>query len=236
MKRFFIYLLLLFPVFVYSDVFDLSDAQNKAEVEARNMLKPAAELFDTGLNASVFPALDNKFISAGAQVSLVPIKKEGILTNSDMDLAPFPFFYGGLSISSLCGFVRFFPLPTDDSSSSAIYFLGFGAGYDISEFIPLPLLNVKAVVSYNGLFGAREFTANGFGISAVGSISLPFAKPYAEIGYHTSSISITDEAISIDNVTGSNFKFIVGAKLLGFLYGSYNIVEGSIGISAGLSF
>lgn len=218
------------------DQLNLTAIQNQVKAEAEKGLEPVLELFSSGFNTGLYAPLSGKIVSLGLQANIVPIKNEGVLTNANWSIVPFPFLYGGVRVPviGICGLIRFSGFKAGDSWFKVI---GLGAGWEPNL---IPLINTKLLITYHSMTGFPHIS-NLYSIGAhiIGSFTkIPFVTPFAVIGLNNTKLQTDLTLLNGEEFGFSRTKFecSLGVKLL-FITAEFALVPANtVSISLGFSF
>ena len=226
--------ILLFAILLPSqilaaDPFNLSSLSNTLATQIKDNIQPVVDMLNTTLNNGMFNIADSKLLTVGLQATLSPFPDAGYLTNI-IDLpgqAIIPMLFVAFKVpqTGLGAYVRGAYVPKSFAGTDKdLSILGFGVGWEVTKILPIPLIHIAAYANYHTIKGIDDFEFSSLSFQAIGWLSLPLIKPFAEIGISYGSLKVNEPTIKAaltvlgqETITSTKIRTAIGAELFGFV-------------------
>ena len=233
--------------------------QNEPESYMKSYLQPLSTALSTAMGGALyhraytkgFPRLDigisvayvnipngeNSFLnSSGNEVATIFGSGSGSIRGFNKNAFMIPFLHANIGLfANLEATVRFTTLNIDYLGDLNIY--GAGLKYDLSDMIPVPLLDLSAQAMYHKFSLGQLMDAGEFSMNLQASVSLPVLPIdiYGGVGIDNSTLEVSTDklgtSVNIGNIRidGENsVRFNVGLSytmLMFNIHADYNLGE-----------
>jgi len=163
-----------------------------------------------------------------------------------------PFLIPHIEIGSLFGtelLLRLLPSSQINTSIGSVSYYGVGLRHSISQYFPLPLLDISAQLMYQHLAAGDVLTMNAWNLALLASIDLPIITVYGGVQLEQADMQVNytfDQAplpvtpVSLDLSSAQNARFTLGATvklLLFYINAQYTAAPiSTFGVGVGVRF
>lgn len=184
---------------IYADsLYQLGYLNGTSESYAEGQFESFGDLMAQSLNTGMGDLLSSPTFRFGAQVTMMPVEKEGVMQNSSYDALYLPNIYVSVKISNVNAFWRYL-YPVFSVSDSSPSFWGMGAAYrfDFSE-----LLSLAPGLTFHKSSDIEGMSIYSLGLYANGVVDLKFMKPFFNLGLSRTAF---DTDVTLNN--GEKFDY-----------------------------